>query len=59
MTAVSLAIGTCPTQMVVSHATVTHWVPSAHFVSLRGGSVSVSPGWVDGAVTFVAGGPMV
>ena len=59
MTAVSLVIGTCPTQMAASHVTVTPWVPSARFVSLRGGSVSVNLGWVDGAVTSVAGGPMV
>lgn len=59
MTAVSLVIGTCPTQTAASHATVTPWVPSARSVSLRGGSVSVSPGWGGSAVILVAGVRMV
>lgn len=53
-TTVSLGIGTCPTQAAVSRVTATLWVPSAHSVSLRGGSVSVSRGWGGGAVTRVA-----
>lgn len=59
MTAVSLVIGTCPTQTAASRVTVTPWVPSAHFVSLRGAIVNVSQGWGVGAVTPVAGVPMV
>lgn len=59
MTAVSLVIGTFPTQMTASPVTVTPWVPSAHFVSLRGASVSVYPGWGANSVTLVAVACMV
>lgn len=59
MTAVSLVIGTFPTQMTASHVTVTPWVPSAHFVNLRGASVCVYLGWGADSVTLVAAACMV
>ncbi len=59
MTAVSLVIGTCPTQTAASHVTATPWVHSARSASQRGDSVSVSPGWGGSVVTLVAGVRMV
>lgn len=50
---VNLVIGTFPTQTAASHATATPWVPSAHSVSLKGGSVSVSLVWGGSAVIHV------
>lgn len=54
MTAVSLVIGTSPTQTAVSHVTATPRVHSVRSVSLRAGNVNVNRGLVASDVTHAA-----